>query len=78
MECADGTLYTGITTNLLRRLKQHNGQIAGGAKYTRSRAPVVIRYCELHPNRTAAAKREYAIKQLTKIQKNRLIHPVIA
>ena len=64
LECGDGTLYTGITDDLERRLKAHaEGR---GAKYTRGRAPLKLRYREAAPDKSAALKREYAIKQMTR------------
>lgn len=71
VECADGTLYTGITTDVAARVSVHNGP--EGARYTRSRRPVELRYEEQQPDRSAALKREYAIKQLTRTQKLELI-----
>ncbi len=62
MKCDDGTLYTGITNNLERRLQQHNGQAWGGAKYTRYRRPVKFVYLEKYETRKEAAEREYEIK----------------
>jgi len=70
--CADGTLYTGITNDLHRRLAEHNHGLAG-AKYTRSRRPVRLVYFEEVSDRSAAAKREYAIKQLSSAQKVALV-----
>jgi len=73
VRCADGSLYTGITPNIEKRLKQHNGLLAGGAKYTRSRQPVVLVYTEKCATRTAAFRREGEIKALTKAQKEKLL-----
>lgn len=73
VKCADNSLYTGITTDLDRREKQHNWQISGGAKYTLSRIPVKIVYFEKLENRSLATKREIEIKKLTKKQKLQLI-----
>ena len=70
--CADGTLYCGITTNLERRLKQHNGVIKGGAKYTRGRRPCRYVYKEKASTRSDALKKEYSFKKLTK--KNKLAY----
>jgi putative endonuclease len=70
LECADRTYYTGWTTNPERRLKQHNRGIA--ARYTRSRLPVKIVYLETQPDRTAAMKRERAIKRLSRERKKQL------
>tara|TARA_Y100001960_G_C14446289_1_gene715085 strand:- start:189 stop:452 length:264 start_codon:yes stop_codon:yes gene_type:complete len=70
VKCADDTLYTGITTDVDRRIAQHN--CGKGAKYTMRRAPVVLQYHETHDSRSAASKREYAIKQLSRIEKIKL------
>ena len=67
LECGDGTLYTGITDDLERRLKAHSE--GKGAKYTRGRGPLILRYREELPDKGAALKREYAIKQLSKAEK---------
>jgi putative endonuclease len=63
LECADGSLYAGITTSLRRRLVEHNrGQ---ASKYTRGRRPVRLVHAEPHADRAAASRREYALKQLS-------------
>lgn len=67
--CCDNSLYCGITTNLERRLKQHNGVIKGGAKYTRGRRPCKYVHKEVLHSRSAACKKEYAFKKLTKLKK---------
>jgi putative endonuclease len=72
LECADTTYYTGITTNLEKRLHQHN-HTKLGAKYTSIRRPVKLIYSEESENRSSASKREYAIKKLTRTQKSTLI-----
>lgn len=72
LECADGTLYTGITTDVAARVTAHN-DAAYGARYTRSRRPVTLRYEEMHPDKSSALKREYEVKQLTRVQKLALI-----
>lgn len=72
LRCNDNTLYTGITTNIERRVSEHNGSIKG-AKYTKYRRPVVLVYQEEHLNRSEASKREYALKKLSKIQKEEMI-----
>lgn len=64
MQCADGSLYTGITTDPLRRLQEHNAGIPLGARYTHSRRPVTLAYTESAPDRASASRREWAIKQL--------------
>ena len=63
LECADGSLYTGWTTDLERRILAHNS--AKGAKYTRSKLPVKLVYVETYQGKSEALKREYAIKQLS-------------
>lgn len=68
LECSDQTLYTGITTNIEKRLDEHNNS-PKGAKYTKARRPVKLLYSEKSQNRSTASKREYAIKQLTRKQK---------
>lgn len=71
LECSDGSYYTGWTTDVDARLKTHNS--GNGAKYTRSRLPVKLVYSEQADNRSAAMKREAAIKKLTRVQKENLI-----
>lgn len=71
LRCSDRTLYTGVTTDPVRRLKQHNA--GTGARYTRARLPVTQVYLEETAGRSEALKREYAIKKLTRIQKLGLI-----
>ena len=74
VECADGSLYTGITTDLNRRLNEHNYSFKLGAKYTRSRRPVRLVYKEEKINRSDASKRELQIKRLTRNKKIELIN----
>lgn len=71
VRCQDQTYYTGITTDLARRLAEHNGGL--GAKYTRPRRPVVLVYSESAISRSTAAKREYQIKKLSLAGKKKLI-----
>lgn len=71
VKCSDGTLYTGWTTDLEHRVKTHNN--GEGAKYTRSRRPVELVYYEEYVTKAEAIKREYAIKKLTRKQKEKLI-----
>ena len=71
VRCRDNSLYTGSTDDVARRLAVHNA--GKGAKYTRSRLPVSLAYREECPDKSAALKREYAIKHLTKAQKELLI-----
>ncbi len=73
LKCSDNTLYTWITTDLEKRLKQHNWEILGWAKYTLARKPVKLLYSENSENRSDASKREYKIKKLTRIKKLELI-----
>ena len=75
LRCADNSLYTGITTDLNRRLAEHNGENNSnkGARYTRHRRPVVLIYSETFANRASASQREYAIKQLSRTAKEQLI-----
>ncbi len=65
--CADGTLYTGITNNLAKRIEAHN--LGRGAKYTKGRCPVQLVYQEPDLNRSAALKREAQLKKLTRKEK---------
>lgn len=67
LECADKTLYTGITTDLKRRLAEHKAGV--GARYTRVHGAKKFIYTEKHKNRSAASKREAAIKKLSRAQK---------
>jgi putative endonuclease len=71
LECSDGSLYTGITIDVNRRLLEHNS--GKGAKYTRTRIPVKIRAVFEAQNRSEAAKEEHRIKQLTRKEKLKLI-----
>ncbi len=71
VECADKTLYTGWSTDVARRVKEHNA--GRGAKYTRTRGPVRLVYTEAQPNRSAAMKRELQIKRMSRARKLRLI-----
>ncbi|MGL4335611.1 MAG: GIY-YIG nuclease family protein [Turicibacter sp.] len=72
VECVDGTLYTGYATDPDKRVHQHNHSKLG-AKYTRTRRPVVLRYTEVFETRSEACKREFQIKQLPREAKRRLI-----
>ena len=72
LECADGSYYTGVARDLQRRLRQHNGEIVGGARYTSGRRPVTLRWSEACAGRTEAQQREAAIKKLPREQKQRL------
>lgn len=71
LECVDKTLYAGYTTDLERRLSEHNS--GTGAKYTRTRTPVKYVYYEEYETKSEAMKREYAFKQLTRKEKLKII-----
>jgi putative endonuclease len=71
VRCADDTFYTGISTDVERRLAEHNG-VRRGAKYTRARRPVHLAYCEAVENRSDAQRREHALKKLTRAEKETL------
>ena len=71
MECADKSLYTGITNDLERRLEEHN--TGKGAKYTKRRGPLTVRYAECQDTKGAALTREAAIKSLPRSEKLALI-----
>ncbi len=72
LRCADETLYTGITTDVTRRLGEHNTS-ALGAKYTRGRRPVVLVYAKRYRTRSTASREEARIKRLTRSEKLALI-----
>ena len=69
LRCADGSLYTGVAIDLERRLKQHNGELVGGARYTRGRRPVELVWSEKCKNRAEAQRREAAVKALDRDEK---------
>ena len=71
VKCSDGSLYTGWTTDLDRRIRAHND--GAGAKYTKSRRPVRLVYYETFETKEEAMRREYAIKQLTREEKLALL-----
>ena len=73
LECSDTTLYTGITTDLERRVEEHNSSLKG-AKYTKLRRPVALVYSEESEDRSSASKREYVIKKLSRKEKLELIN----
>ncbi len=75
LKCNDQTLYTGWTNNIEKRLKEHN--LGKGAKYTRSRRPVTLAYTEIFETKSEAMKREYQIKQLSRLQKFELIEGIV-
>ena len=71
LECGDGSLYTGYTTDLERRLREH--ERGDGAKYTRGRTPLEVVHVERYDSRSAAMSREYEIKQLSRAEKKQLV-----
>jgi putative endonuclease len=71
VECSDGSFYTGYTTDIERRVREHDR--GEGAKYTRGRAPVELVYSERFASKSAAMSREYEIKQLSRAEKERLV-----
>ena len=78
LKCADGTLYCGVTTDLVRRVREHNGASGehgknAGAKYTRTRRPVKLVHSETFRSRATAQAREYALKKLPRAKKLALI-----
>ena len=73
LRCKDDSLYAGITTDIARRVAEHTEGGVKSAKYTRSRRPVALEYCEQCDDRSSATKREIAIKKLTRKQKLLLI-----
>jgi putative endonuclease len=72
VKCRDGTLYTGWTNEIDKRIHMHNA--GRGAKYTKSRLPVELVYLERHPTKQGAMQREYEIKRLSRSEKLKLIH----
>ena len=72
LQCADNTFYTGVTTDLERRLKQHNESTLG-AKYTKARRPVRLAFSESYVSRSLAQIREAAIKKLSREDKQLLL-----
>jgi putative endonuclease len=72
LKCSDNSFYTGIAIDLKKRVSQHNGEIKGGAIYTRSRRPVELKYFEKYQTRSQALKREAEVKKLTHDQKSLL------
>lgn len=73
VECSDGSLYTGITTNIKRRITEHNNDNIKGAKSLRPKRPVTLKYFEEYNNQINAAKRERAIKNWKRENKIKLI-----
>jgi len=73
--CADGSLYTGVTTDIKRRIKEHNSGDKG-AKYTKARRPVELVYQELCSSRSQAQAREFVVRNLSKTAKHELLGSV--
>ena len=73
VQCADGSFYTGISTDVTRRLRQHNGELCGGAKYTSARRPCVLVYRQYCVDRSTASRLEYKIRRFPRRQKLALI-----
>jgi putative endonuclease len=71
LRCADGSLYTGVTTDVVARVRTHN--LGRGAKYTRGRRPVRLVYRERAADRGAALRREHVIRRLSRAAKRRLV-----
>ena len=73
VRCADGSLYTGISVEVLRRIEEHNSSNHLGARYTRTRRPVELVYCEPAASRSEASRRERDIKRLPRHKKEALL-----
>ena len=73
LECADGSLYTGVATDIERRLRQHNGELVGGARYTSGRRPVQLVWSEGSVDRASAQSRETQIKSWQRSDKLKLL-----
>ncbi|MEQ1580940.1 MAG: GIY-YIG nuclease family protein [Steroidobacteraceae bacterium] len=73
VRCADGSLYTGISVEVMRRIDEHNSSDQLGARYTRTRRPVELVYCEPVSSRSAASRREREIKRLPRQKKEALL-----
>ena len=74
IKCKDETFYTGVTTNLKRRIEEHNDSVLG-AKYTKGRRPVKLVYSTRRKNKSLAQKEECRIKRLPRAEKLKIIHP---
>lgn len=76
LRCSDNSLYSGITTDLNRRVEEHNSGTSRSAKYTRAKMPVTLVYSEKYETKQAAMKREFQVKQLSKVKKEELIRTI--
>lgn len=75
LRCADDTLYTGVTTDVSRRVREHNGESPGkGAKYTKARRPVELHYQEIVTDRSQAQIREAQLRRLSRTKKQKLAY----
>jgi len=72
LKCIDKTLYTGYTTDINKRLREHN-ETKRGARYTKSRRPVELVYLEEFPDKSSAMKKEWKIKQLSRVEKIKML-----
>lgn len=77
LRCADNSLYAGVTTDISRRLLEHNTCNVKGAKYTRVRRPVTLAYAEPANTRQQACQREYQIRKLSKTKKEQLVNSYV-
>lgn len=73
LKCADDSLYAGVARDLQRRLRQHNGELVGGSRYTRGRRPVELLWSATEPDRSSAQRREASIKKLSREEKLRFL-----
>ncbi len=73
LRCRDGSFYTGVARDLQRRVRQHNGELVGGARYTRGRRPVELAWSEACTDRSAAQSREAQVRKLSRAEKLRLV-----
>lgn len=78
VRCRDNSLYTGITTDITRRVDEHNNQNKQAANYTRSRRPVKLVYWETCATRSEALSREAGVKQLSKAEKESLVRDAVS
>ncbi|MBI2327879.1 GIY-YIG nuclease family protein [Candidatus Curtissbacteria bacterium] len=74
LHCSDNSLYCGMTSNLDKRLKEHNSKTSKGAKYLRAKKPVMLVYSEKYPDIKSAMNRELRVKKWTRVKKEALIN----